>query len=315
MSSPIIPPFAVTASYQKKQYAQGPYNQDGSQVFGTLVTPPTSGTNAEAVSIARAQAVGFSAYAASSAVELVTVTGTPTGGTFTLTWGDITTSAIAYNATAATVQTALNALSSVPAATGGVNDVQTVTVGGSPTGGTYTLTFGGQTTGAIAYNAAASAVQTAFLALSSVGTGNATVTGSAGGPYTVTFVGTLGNSSRAVITATASLTGGTSPGVTVAHTTTGVANTPNIAVSGSAGGPYTVTFQGLLASKAEGLIVGNGSKLTGGTAPAVSVAAQSISQKPYQTGQSAFVNYALLNNTQHYDGLRNSYDAGSGNHF
>ena len=61
----------------------------------------------------------------------------------------------------------------------------TVTIGGSPTGGTFTLTFGGQTTTGIAYNAAASAVQSALVALSSVGTGNATVSGSAGGPYTV----------------------------------------------------------------------------------------------------------------------------------
>ncbi|MEV0247968.1 hypothetical protein AB0H76_15350 [Nocardia sp. NPDC050712] len=63
----------------------------------------------------------------------------------------------------------------------------TVTIGGSPSGGTFTLTFGGQTTSAIAYNAAASAVQSALIALSSVGSGNATVTGSNGGPYSVTI--------------------------------------------------------------------------------------------------------------------------------
>ncbi|MFE7799007.1 hypothetical protein [Nocardia sp. NPDC057440] len=69
----------------------------------------------------------------------------------------------------------------------------TVTIGGSPTGGTFTLSFGGQTTAGIAYNAAASAVDSALELLSSVGTGNATVTGSAGGPYTVTIAtpGTL----------------------------------------------------------------------------------------------------------------------------
>lgn len=61
----------------------------------------------------------------------------------------------------------------------------TVTIGGSPTGGTFTLTYAGQTTSGIAYNAAASAVQSALEALSTIGSGNATVTGSAGGPYTV----------------------------------------------------------------------------------------------------------------------------------
>jgi hypothetical protein len=70
--------------------------------------------------------------------------------------------------------------------------VKTVTITGTPTGGTFTLTFNGQTTSGIAYNAAASAVQSALVALSTVGAGNATVSGSAGGPYTVTFTGVTG---------------------------------------------------------------------------------------------------------------------------
>lgn len=103
---------------------------------------------------------------------------------------------------------------------GTANEQQTVTITGSPTGGTFTLTFGGQTTSGIAYNAAAATVQTAFTGLSSVGSGNATVTGSAGGPYTVTFTGTLAATNVAAITASgASLTGGTSPGVTIATVT------------------------------------------------------------------------------------------------
>ncbi|MEC4616195.1 hypothetical protein [Tsukamurella tyrosinosolvens] len=57
----------------------------------------------------------------------------------------------------------------------------TVTVTGSPTGGTFTLTVGGQTTAAIAYNATATAVKAALEALSNVD--SATVTGT--GPYTV----------------------------------------------------------------------------------------------------------------------------------
>src|SRR5205807_1031593 len=36
--------------------------------------------------------------------------------------------------------------------------VQQVALSGSPTGGSFTLTFGGQTTGSLAYNAAASSV-------------------------------------------------------------------------------------------------------------------------------------------------------------
>lgn len=103
------------------------------------------------------------------------------------------------------------------------NEVQTVTVTGTPTGGTFTLSYGGQTTSALAYNAAASAVQTALLALSTIGAGNATVSGGAGGPYTVTFVGDLAGENVNAITAAASLTGGTTPGVTVVTATPGVA--------------------------------------------------------------------------------------------
>lgn len=98
----------------------------------------------------------------------------------------------------------------------GVSEVQTVTI--DATGGTFTLTFGGQTTSAIAFDAAASAVQTALQALSTIGAGNVLVTGSAGGPYTVTFVGTLKGVNVAQLTSSAaSLTGGAG---TVTHATT-----------------------------------------------------------------------------------------------
>jgi hypothetical protein len=102
--------------------------------------------------------------------------------------------------------------------TGGTN---TLTVSGSPTGGTFTVTVtNGQgvaaTTGTIAYNAAASAVQTAIAALANVGTGNVSVTGSSGGPWTVTFATALGTMTVAL--GTNSLTGGTSPTVAVGAT-------------------------------------------------------------------------------------------------
>ena len=59
----------------------------------------------------------------------------------------------------------------------------TVTLSGTPTGGTFTLSVSGQTTADIAYNATAAAVKSALEALPNVGAGNATVTGS--GPYVV----------------------------------------------------------------------------------------------------------------------------------
>lgn len=104
---------------------------------------------------------------------------------------------------------------------GGVNAVQSVTIGGGATGGTFTLTWGGFTTSAIAWNAAASAVQTALAALSSIGTGNVSVTGSAGA-WSVEFKGALAVAPRATLTGSgASLTGGT-PTLTPASVTTGV---------------------------------------------------------------------------------------------
>lgn len=102
-------------------------------------------------------------------------------------------------------------------ATTHANAVQTVTITGTPSGGTFTLTMGGQTTTAIAYNAAPAAVQAALVALSTIGAGNALVTGNTGGPYTVTFQGALANTTIAAMTASgASLTGGASPNVVVA---------------------------------------------------------------------------------------------------
>lgn len=102
------------------------------------------------------------------------------------------------------------------------NTVQVVTVSGAPTGGTFTLSYGGQTTSAIAYNAATSAVQSALEALSGIGAGNVLVTGTAGSSYTLTFQGALGNQSIALLSANGTaLTGGTSPTVKVAITQTG----------------------------------------------------------------------------------------------
>lgn len=125
----------------------------------------------------------------------------------------------------------------------GANEAQTVTITGVPTGGTFTLTYSAQTTAAIAFNAAASAVQTALAALSNVGSANVTVSGSAGGPYTVTFQGALAATDVAQMTATSSLTGGTTPAVAVTTATAGAtAHYPNGYIpSGCAIGKVTAT--------------------------------------------------------------------------
>ncbi|MDB5313221.1 MAG: hypothetical protein JWO38_7423, partial [Gemmataceae bacterium] len=100
--------------------------------------------------------------------------------------------------------------------------IQAVQLTGSPTGGTFTLTFGGQTTSAIAYNATPAAVQAALQGLSSIGSGNAVVTGGVGGGWQVRFAGTLAGAFQAALTASgAGLTGGTSPGVSVSVVSAG----------------------------------------------------------------------------------------------
>lgn len=104
------------------------------------------------------------------------------------------------------------------------NEVQSIAVTGGPTGGTYTLTYGGQTTAGIAYNATATQVRNALTALSSIGTGNVSCSG---GPHpdsavTVTFTGALAGTDVAQMTASGTgLTGGTSPDVTVSTVTPG----------------------------------------------------------------------------------------------
>jgi hypothetical protein len=97
------------------------------------------------------------------------------------------------------------------------DEVQSVTEGGSGLT-SFTLTYSGQTTASIAAAATAAQVQAALEALSNIGAGNVSVTGSAGGPYTVTFQGALADTNVAQMTATP--TGGTGT-VTVATVTGG----------------------------------------------------------------------------------------------
>lgn len=67
----------------------------------------------------------------------------------------------------------------------GTNETQTLTV--TATSGTFTLTFAGQTTAAIAEDANSATVQAALLLLSNLDSGDVVVTGD--GPHTITFGG------------------------------------------------------------------------------------------------------------------------------
>jgi hypothetical protein len=107
----------------------------------------------------------------------------------------------------------------------GIAEVETATITGAPTGGTFILTLPAlgdqpaQSTVPLAFNATAATVQAALTALSRVGPSGVVVTGSAGGPYTMTFDARFPNLPQ--LTSTNLFTGGTTPGVTMATTTDG----------------------------------------------------------------------------------------------
>ncbi|WP_280441196.1 hypothetical protein [Nocardia brasiliensis] len=86
-----------------------------------------------------------------------------------------------------------------------INETQLVTLTGSPT--SFKLAYLGVQTPDIAANATAAAVQTALAALSSIGSGNVAVTGAAGGPYTVTLQGALAGQENELLVGTATPTG------------------------------------------------------------------------------------------------------------
>jgi hypothetical protein len=136
------------------------------------------------------------------------------------------------------------------------DDVQTMTISGTPTGGTYTITLefpsgNSQTTTALAYNANAATIQAALQALSNIGSGNVAVTGT--GPYVATFGGNLADKPVPLMTTTGSFTGGSSPAATFVHTTTGrTAGTYKAYATGASDGsetavcilPYAVATDG-----------------------------------------------------------------------
>jgi fibronectin-binding autotransporter adhesin len=148
-------------------------------------------------------------------VQRVTVIGglAAAADTYTLTFDGQTTAALAFNATPAQIKTALENLTNIGGVGGivtvsaptGVAEVQELVVdfGDNPTPSyTYTLTFAGQTTTALPYNATAAQIQAALEALSTIGAGNVIVTqtdaGATTNTYSITFAGTLGIYQRAV---------------------------------------------------------------------------------------------------------------------
>lgn len=199
------------------------------------------------------------------------------------------------------------------------NEVQLVTLPGNPSGGTFTLTFQGQTTGNLDYDAAAADIEAALEALSNIGSGNVSVSGDDGGPWTVEFTGALAETDVGQMTASgANLTGGTvtistvqaaiahqneqvlltmsasvtsgtftltydssestdiaynatSASVKTALETTASIDSGDVNVSGPVGGPWLVEFTGSLAGQDITSISSNGTNLVGAGTQSLSI--------------------------------------------
>lgn len=140
------------------------------------------------------------------------------------------------------------------------NTVQTLTIGGGPTGGTFTLIYAGPVTTPIAYNPSSSDIQSALEALPTIGTGNVTVTGS--GPFTITFTGDLAATvAMPIATNSAALTGGT--GAPLAATVTPVGTTVTPAKAGYLYWQLALPY----VSSAGGLTIPRGTIALAGMAP------------------------------------------------
>lgn len=120
-----------------------------------------------------------------------------------------------------------------------------LSVTGTPTGGTFTVTVGANTTSGIAWNAAAATVQTAIAGLASVGAGNVSVTGGPfpGTPMRINFAGgtlntSVGPTLPAVSANGASLTGGSSPAATITRLSPGTTELARLPI-----GPTTIDIK------------------------------------------------------------------------
>jgi hypothetical protein len=121
------------------------------------------------------------------------------------------------------------------------NEKQQIAITGTPTGGTFDLTFAGETV-SIAYNATAAVVQTALEGLGAIGTGDVVVTGGAlpGTPVVVEFRGKYQDQDVPTMTVDGDgLTGGTDPAVAVTTAQAGGG-------TGSTGGGLDVAIGHLL---------------------------------------------------------------------
>lgn len=123
----------------------------------------------------------------------------------------------------------------------GTDEVQTLTFGATITGGSFTATFDGETSGAIAWSSTNAVlvanIDAGLEAMANIGTGGVTtaegtITSGANGTVTVTFTGNNAKKNVAQMTVTESLTGSAST-LAVSTTTAGVTADGRISAKGT----------------------------------------------------------------------------------
>lgn len=136
-----------------------------------------------------------------------------------------------------------------------INEVQEISVDGTPTAGDFTLTFDGATTGPIAYNADAAAIIAALVALPTLNPGDVLVRGTADTGFEIEYVGNLAmvNTPQIVVDDT-NLTGAS---MTVKTTTVGgyLRGIRNNSITGNFGAGIEVDLE--MFTSFYGEIVGN----------------------------------------------------------
>ena len=122
------------------------------------------------------------------------------------------------------------------------NEGQQIDLGGA-TGGTFTLSYDGETTASLAFNATAAQVRAALAALSNLGANDIAVTGAAGS-WSIDFTGSLEEQDIPLMVIDGSLlSGATGPAVsTTVEGDTGVDEVQQINLDGASDGNFTLTF-------------------------------------------------------------------------
>lgn len=132
-------------------------------------------------------------------------------------------------------------------------ETQNLTISGTPTGGTFTLTFNNQTTAAIAFNATAAAVAAALQALPNVGSiGCACFSGPLpSSNVLIQFVGPLAGPQSLMTGNFTGLTGGSSPSGSIVRVTVGAFENPPSSGAAGAGPAAMQIGQGPLMTNAQ----------------------------------------------------------------